>query len=1053
MGRGSAVDSHRRHSSSVGRLVCGFAAVMALMAAVPAVASAQTITSVRLLPPCPVSPTPNGTGAAGSTVPCPFTAATNVPPDGPAGLTAYRWRITATTTSGVRSVRYSFNSDLSSPSACINAVGSNASAAVTSFTVTAPTGIVLPSRSAGTYPLYVQAWVNVGCSGAASNIFALAIGAIVTAATAPAPNPGLTAECGLKVQLVLDASTSILNFGAVDEVRAAAATFVRSLNGTGSRVAITAFGNTAADGVVPYQEVNTDTLATFTNWINNVNGNGYRVVTNTGTNTEDAFLHVPTVTGGPPDLVVFVTDGDPTIYNTSLGAGTAGIGSPLDPIGLDRAVAAANAVKRLTTEHGHSHIFVVGVGPDVTNAASGAVARIKELSGPHEFPEHADFRSADFTLVKQFGQLEASLTHIVAALCGGTLTVTKYVYGPPPGEAAEASGWSFTATMTQTSPGHVWLTTPPLAPPADTAASLRETTNGDGQAEFRWKLTGLGDAHVRVTEESKRGYHLVLALCDVTSSGGGTTQTGERTIGTTITENDLVVPPKGHATCSVWNRRTTAHLTIIKRLRPIGDPGLFDLLVNGAAVRENVGTPGGSTGRMSLPILRTYGVGEAAVPPTDLVDYDTATRCVNYNGTEPRPTVSGVGTESDPVSVRLRSATDNWVCWITNVSNRFGNLTVTKHLVPSDAPGAFDLFVGTTDVKTGARDGQGGGLTHIPFGDYTVSEAVSAGQTVTLADFEISISCVNETADPAEELPGFPVAAPTASVTLSRGQSDIACTITNVHIPTPVAHLEVVKHLVPSEDAGLFDLRIDGTAWASGVGDGGSTGSLPFEFGTYNVSESATAGTATNLADYDISTTCVNSATGHTVQGVGTSSNPVSVTLASDTDNVVCTITNTRKSPPVEPEGGGAEPDVCNDVDDGIPQCGNLADAPRLFVIKQMPAQARVGDRVPVTITVINTGHATAVHVELHETPAPSGRIVGVADHGLLRSDGTVVWHLGNLAPGASRTVHATLLVTATGVLSDTAVAHAGNVNPAFDTAPVHASGPPPAPPPPAVTG
>jgi hypothetical protein len=185
-----------------------------------------------------------------------------------------------------------------------------------------------------------------------------------------------------------------------------------------------------------------------------------------------------------------------------------------------------------------------------------------------------------------------------------------------------------------------------------------------------------------------------------------------------------------------------------------------------------------------------------------------------------------------------------------------------------------------------------------------VSEAVSAGQTVTLADFDTSISCVNRSVVPAEELPGFPVTATEAPVTLTRDQSDIACTITNVHIPTPVAHLEVVKRLTPSQDAGLFDLRVEGVTFAPGVGDGGTTGSLPFAPGTYKVSESATAGTGTNLADYDISTTCVNSSNGQKVHGVGSESNPVSVDLK-DGDIVVCTITNVLKSLPVDPKAAG----------------------------------------------------------------------------------------------------------------------------------------------------
>lgn len=143
----------------------------------------------------------------------------------------------------------------------------------------------------------------------------------------------------------------------------------------------------------------------------------------------------------------------------------------------------------------------------------------------------------------------------------------------------------------------------------------------------------------------------------------------------------------------------------------------------------------------------------------------------------------------------------------------------------------------------------------------------------------------------------------------------------------------------------------------------------------------------------------------------------------------------------------------CNDIDDDIPQCGDVAAAPHLMVTKRMPAHARVGDRVPITIAVRNVGHATAHEVRLHDTPPPGARIVAAANHGSIQSDGTVIWNIGNLAPGESRTVHATMLVTRTGLHTDTAVASAGNADPAFDAAAVRARAGAPAPPPPVVTG
>jgi Domain of unknown function DUF11/Prealbumin-like fold domain len=261
-----------------------------------------------------------------------------------------------------------------------------------------------------------------------------------------------------------------------------------------------------------------------------------------------------------------------------------------------------------------------------------------------------------------------------------------------------------------------------------------------------------------------------------------------------------------------------------------------------------------------------------------------------------------------------------------------------------------------------------------------------------------------------------------------------------------VAHLEVVKHLVPSGDAGRFDLVIGNEVWAPEAGNHDSTGRLEWPLGTQTVTEHAAAGT--RLADYAISTTCVDRGHGGHTVAHNPSGPSVSVDLKTEADDVVCTISNTRRS--VEPGGPGEPTDPCLDIDAGIPECGDVAAAPILAVAKRMPAHAHVGDVVPITITVKNLGRGAAHDVRLHEAPPHGGRIVAAANHGAIQRDGTVIWQLGSLAPGASRTVHATMRVTRTGSQLNLAVASAGNADPAVTQAALRARAkrPPPAPPP-----
>jgi uncharacterized repeat protein (TIGR01451 family) len=122
-------------------------------------------------------------------------------------------------------------------------------------------------------------------------------------------------------------------------------------------------------------------------------------------------------------------------------------------------------------------------------------------------------------------------------------------------------------------------------------------------------------------------------------------------------------------------------------------------------------------------------------------------------------------------------------------------------------------------------------------------------------------------------------------------------------------------------------------------------------------------------------------------------------------------------------------------------------------IAKRMPANAHVGDRVRVTITVQNVSRHTAHRVRLHETPPSGTRIVRAGNGGSIGNDGTAVWNLGTLAPGARRRVHVTLLVTRRGLHVNTAVVAAGNADPAFDVAGIEAAHRARRPPPPPVTG
>ena len=113
----------------------------------------------------------------------------------------------------------------------------------------------------------------------------------------------------------------------------------------------------------------------------------------------------------------------------------------------------------------------------------------------------------------------------------------------------------------------------------------------------------------------------------------------------------------------------------------------------------------------------------------------------------------------------------------------------------------------------------------------------------------------------------------------------VVCTITNTRRKGSIT---VVKDLKPSDDPGVFDLKVDADVVKAAAGDG-DQGSKDVAPGDYTISEDGANGT--DLTDYTKSIACTTngqaseSGNGASLGGVTVDSN----------DTVVCTITNTRR--------------------------------------------------------------------------------------------------------------------------------------------------------------
>ena len=194
-------------------------------------------------------------------------------------------------------------------------------------------------------------------------------------------------------------------------------------------------------------------------------------------------------------------------------------------------------------------------------------------------------------------------------------------------------------------------------------------------------------------------------------------------------------------------------------------------------------------------------------------------------------------------------------------------------------PGSVDLKIGKTagasDIATGTAYGTNGttGKKTVNPGTYFLEEAFTGGTSAS--DYASTYTCTGSSGPTNQPYTGsFSVAVDTGN--------DIVCTITNARKP----QLRVNKVLVPANDSGVFNLQIDSSTVGTGanVGNGGTTGLQTVSAGVHTVGE--TAGTGTDLANYDALISCsVNS---------GQATSGANVTVQNG-DTGICTITNTRK--------------------------------------------------------------------------------------------------------------------------------------------------------------
>jgi uncharacterized repeat protein (TIGR01451 family)/LPXTG-motif cell wall-anchored protein len=403
---------------------------------------------------------------------------------------------------------------------------------------------------------------------------------------APAPNPTVDDSCGVDVTLVLDASGSIQTSGAVGQVRGAADAFLDALTNTNSTARVTQFATVSEQlaastlvtdsalasggvlrdalndyynpkpprpaGVNFYQYTGTNPASASSFQLNNATNN------NQYTNWDQGLGQAAETV---PELVVFVTDGDPTAYDFRAGDPIASPNVAFSTdrnasgrqVTLDRAVEAANVIKGASTR-----ILAVGVGNALDNGDSRN--RLVAVSGPQvvrdaDLDDVDSLNEIDVALVQEFDDLAQFLRGVVLQLCSPSLTIRKLAQSPSDADYLPAPGWDVTATPDTENGQFDWIL-PDTAP----ATSKTRVTDGGGFAQFQWEPDpGEQDSSALVSEAIEPGYTPGRPAaddvrCELRDEDGDVDiRTFELTVAGTTASFELDPIGQEIVTCTIWN--------------------------------------------------------------------------------------------------------------------------------------------------------------------------------------------------------------------------------------------------------------------------------------------------------------------------------------------------------------------------------------------------------------------------------------------------------------------------------------------------------------------
>lgn len=553
-------------------------------------------------------------------------------------------------------------------------------------------------------------------------------------------DPTLPDQCGLKVALVVDLSSSV--DGHIDDVKNALGTYVDALRGTPSTAALYTFGTGSpalgfAPNSSPMSVATTADAARFkalyAGWHNNFDTNY--------TNWDAGIDAVAQDNAALPasdrfDLAVVITDGNPTVYgpltsNSQVNTRTSGY-TRFREIG--NAVASANLLKSQGTR-----VVAVGVGAGATGDAR---YNLRAISGRDAY-DGSNILDADYLQASSYDAVGDALHDLVLSSCAPSISVIKRIV-PPGGDITDSyiptAPWTFAATTA--SPGA-----------SVDSASPTQTDPTSGGVSFNVTVPATGTSDFTVAETQQAGYSTYQVDRDGTGAGAQNASCVDKQNGTdqpidvtNVGADGFTVPVgiNGVISCVVYNQEPPppppaqpAQLTVEKRWQVVTDvPGgtHTDTYPQGdqPAGLESVLSltgpdPAGAT-EQGWGVERGGYLDGDQVTVAERVDLGlpgctlTSASLNAYDGTGPTGPTTDLGTTSPSGDVTLAAAANHWI--VTNQVHCVSHLTLIKRVVGGSAPpSAWTLHAA----------GAGGALTG-PSGTTGVSAQVTPQVNYQLAE-------------------------------------------------------------------------------------------------------------------------------------------------------------------------------------------------------------------------------------------------------------------------------------------------------------------------------